>query len=313
MASGGHDRFHRDDRQRGQVEQPSYLEQFSHVEQLWPVQRPGCEQHQLAACGRDLSVGAASLLAGHWARVYQGLLVVGVTGQTDNVVPLEDYVDGVAAAESPPMWANTGGEAALQAQAVAARSVAVALVSLTGSICDTTQCQVYKGLPEQYGMTADKAVSSTAGEVLYCVAGSSCGPAGSVAVTEYSASTGGYSAGGAFPAVPDLGDSVSANPVHSWTMRIPLSRIEAAFPKVGAVQQVQVTQRNGLGQLGGRVEELQVVGSEGSVGLTGDQFAADFDLYSDWFAVGGAQPEPTTTSTTSPGRPLQPAPRRRAP
>ncbi len=137
---------------------------------------------------------------------------------------------------------------------------------------------MYKGLPDQYGMTADKAVSSTAGEVLYCVAGSSCGPAGSVAVTEYSASTGGYSAGGAFPAVPDLGDSVSANPVHSWTMRIPLSRIEAAFPKVGAVQQVQVTQRNGLGQLGGRVEELEVVGSQGSVGLTGDQFAADFDL-----------------------------------
>ena len=54
------------------------------------------------------------------------------------------------------MWANTGGEAALEAQAVAARSVAVALVVHQGRICDTTQCQVYKGLPDQYGMTADK-------------------------------------------------------------------------------------------------------------------------------------------------------------
>ena len=34
-------------------------------------------------------------LPGIGPRVYQGLLVVGRDGQTDNVVPLEDYVDGV--------------------------------------------------------------------------------------------------------------------------------------------------------------------------------------------------------------------------
>ena len=118
-------------------------------------------------------------------------------------------------------------------------------------------------------------------------------------MTEYSASTGGYSAGGAFPAVPDLGDSVNANPVHTWTVKVPLSDIEAVFPLVGAVQQVMVTHRNGLGQLGGRVEELAVVGSQGSVTVTGDQFAADFDLYSDWFAVSGPQPGPTTSSTST--------------
>ncbi len=252
-----------------------------------------------AAAGEGSTSEVRACLAGVGPRLYQGVFVVGLGGETDNVLPLEDYVDGVVAAESPPVWANTGGEAALQAQAVAARSVAVALVSLTGSICDTTQCQVYKGLPDQYGMTADGAVSSTAGQVLYCVTGSSCGPAGSVAVTEYSSSTGGYSAGGAFPAVPDLGDSVSSNPVHTWTVQILLSTIQAAFPALGAVQQVDVTQRNGLGQLGGRVEELDVVGSQGFVVLTGDQFAADFDLFSDWFAVGGAQVAPTSTSTTS--------------
>jgi SpoIID/LytB domain protein len=229
------------------------------------------------------------------ARVYQGYLEVGLSGQTDNVVPLEDYVDGVVAVESSPNWANTGGEAALEAQAVAARSVAVALVAASGAICDTTACQVYKGLPDQYGMTADTAVSATAGQVLYCEAGTSCGPAGSVAVAEYSASTGGYTAGGAFPAVPDLGDAVMANPVHTWAVKIPVAQVEARFPVVGPFQQVEVTQRNGLGQLGGRVEELEIVGSDGSVSLTGDQFAADFGLYSDWFAVGGAQPPPTTT------------------
>jgi SpoIID/LytB domain protein len=241
----------------------------------------------------------AACLPGTGQRVYQGDLVVGLSGQTENVLPLEDYVDGVVAAESPPVWANMGGEAALEAQAVAARSVAVALVAASGAICDTTSCQVYKGLPDQYGMTADGAVRATAGEVLYCEAGSSCGPAGSVAVTEYSSSTGGYTAGGAFPAVADLGDSVSANPVHTWSALIPLDKLEATFPSVGAVEQVQVTQRNGLGQIGGRVDELKVVGDAGAVNLTGDQFAADFNLYSDWFAVAGAPPASTTSITTT--------------
>ncbi len=241
----------------------------------------------------------AACLPGTGQRVYQGDLVVGLAGQTDNVLPLEEYVDGVVAAESPPVWADMGGEAALEAQAVAARSVAVALVAASGAICDTTSCQVYKGLPDQYGMTADGAVRATAGEVLYCEAGSSCGPAGSVAVTEYSSSTGGYSAGGAFPAVTDLGDSVSTNPVHTWSALIPLDKLEATFPSVGAVEQVEVTQRNGLGQIGGRVDELKVVGDAGAVNLTGDQFAADFNLYSDWFAVAGAPPASTTSITTT--------------
>ena len=240
-------------------------------------------------------------LPGTGPRVYQGYLAANPSGQTDNIVPLEDYVDGVVAAESPPAWADTGGEAALEALAVAARSVAIALVASEGSICDTTQCQVYKGLPDQYGVTADTAVSATAGQVLYCDAGSTCGPAGSVAVAEYSASTGGYTAGGAFPAVPDLGDAVAANPVHTWSVDIPVSQLEATFPKVGALQQLVVTERNGLGRMGGRVEELEVIGSNGSVGLTGNEFAADLDLNSDWFAVKGLQAAPaTTTTSTSP-------------
>ena len=238
-------------------------------------------------------------LPGIGPRVYQGQLVVDPDGQTDNVLPLEDYVDGVVPAEAPAAWAGTGGEAALQALAVAARSVAVALVSATGSVCDTTQCQVYNGLPDQYGMTADGAVHSTEGEVLYCTGSRLLWPGGK---------RGGDGVLGldrrllgrrSLPAVPDLGDSVNANPVHTWTVKVPLSDIEAVFPLVGAVQQVTVTHRNGLGQLGGRVEELAVVGSQGSVTVTGDQFAADFDLYSDWFAVSGPQPGPTTSSTST--------------
>jgi hypothetical protein len=158
---------------------------------------------------------------------------------------------------------------------------------------------MYTGLPDQYGLTADNAVGATAGQVLYCNAGSKCGPAGSVALAEYSASTGGYTAGGAFPAVPDLGDSVPANPVHSWTAAVPASEIESTLSSIGTLEQVDVTQRNGLGQMGGRVEEVEVVGEAGSLSLSGDQFASDFALRSDWFEIGGTSSTVPTTSTTT--------------
>ena len=249
------------------------------------------------------SVAASALQAcipGTGVRIYQGDLVAEPDGQTDNVVALEDYLDGVVPAESPVSWAGQGGEAALEAQAVAARSYAVASVAAAGYVCDDAACQMYTGWPDQYGLTADAAVLATSGQVLYCDPGAACGPAGSVALAEYSASTGGYSAGGAFPAVPDLGDSVPANPVHSWQAEVPVSEVSSEFPSIGALEAVEVTQRNGLGQIGGRVEEMSVVGSAGSVVLTGDEFAADFSLRSDWFEVSpfGAGPPPSTTTTT---------------
>jgi SpoIID/LytB domain protein len=253
-----------------------------------PAQAAGIASSELQAC-----------LPGLGQRVYQGDLVAQTNGQTDNVLPLEDYIDGVVPAESPPTWASAGGEAALEAQAVSARSYALALVASSGVICDTTACQVYTGLPDQYGLTADSAVSATAGQVLYCNPGSKCGPAGSIALAEYSASTGGYTAGGAFPAVEDLGDSVPSNPVHSWTVGVPVSAFESTLSSIGTLEQVDVTERNGLGRFGGRVEEVEVVGDEGSVSVSGDQFAADFGLRSDWFEIGGTSSTVPTTSTTT--------------
>jgi SpoIID/LytB domain protein len=256
--------------------------------QVGPVEAAGVAASELQAC-----------IPGVGARTYQGVLVAQPGGQTQNVVGLEDYVDGVVPAESPAGWAAEGGGAALEAQAVAARSYALASITATGDLCDDAACQMYLGLPDQYGLTADAAVAATAGQVLDCDAGSACGPAGTVAPAEYSASTGGYTAGGAFPAVADLGDSVAANPVHTWTIRVPVSRLESVFPSIGTWQSIDVTHRNGLGQIGGRVEQLFVTGTSGSVSLTGAQFAADLSLPSNWFQVGPASVLPPTT--TSPG------------
>ena len=240
-------------------------------------------QAAIPASVASSEVGAC--IPGVGERIYQGDLVAQPDGQTQDVVGLEDYVDGVVPAESPAGWARKGGEAALEAQAVAARSYALAYIAVDGQICDTTQCQMYLGWPDQYGQTADAAVSATNGEVLYCDAGSACGPAGSVALAEYSASTGGYSAGGAFPAVADLGDAVPGNPVHSWTVAVPTSDVEAAFPTIGELIAVEVTQRNGLGSAGGRAEVVTLVGSDGDRVVTGAGFAAALGLRSDWFTV----------------------------
>lgn len=233
-------------------------------------------------------------------RIYQGDIVAGAGGLVDNIVPLEEYLDGVVPAESPAVWSAAGGEAALEAQAVAARSYAVAAIRANGAICDTALCQVYEGWPVPYGPTADQAVQATAGQVLFCRAGSTCGPAGTVASAEYSASSGGYTAGGTFPAVPDLGDAVAANPVHSWVTQVAVSRLEDMFPSIGSFVRAEVTRRNGLGQWGGRAEDVLLVGSAGEVALRGDQFAADLGLRSDWFRFYGG-PLTTPTTTSAPG------------
>ena len=245
-------------------------------------------------------------LAGTGPRTYPGVLVVSADGQTDNVVGLEAYLRGVLPAESPASWAYEGGEAALEAQAVAARSYAVAMVASSGQICDTAACQVYRGLPGRYASPTDAAVDATAGQVLYCDAGSSCGPAGSVALAEYSASTGGYTAGGLFPAVADRGDLVPANPVHSWNTEVPLPMLARRFPSLGQIFSVQVDRRNGLGQFGGRVLEVTITGTKRSINLSGAGFAVDLSLPSNWFRIvsaPAASPPPgsqTTTTTTSP-------------
>jgi SpoIID/LytB domain protein len=236
-------------------------------------------------------------------RIYQGDVVAQTGGLVDNVVPLEEYLDGVVPAESPPVWGVAGGEAALEAQAVAARSYAVASIRADGAICDTALCQVYEGWPVPYGPTADQAVQATAGQALFCRAASACGPAGSVALAEYSASSGGYTAGGMFPAVPDLGDAVAANPEHSWVTEVPATRLDKMFPSIGTFLRAVVTRRNGLGQWGGRAEEVLLLGVDGQVELSGDQLASDLGLHSDWFkfyAEPPTTPSTTTTSTASP-------------
>jgi SpoIID/LytB domain protein len=231
---------------------------------------------------------------------YQGQLEAAYNSagalRTVNVLPLAQYLDGVVPSESPSSWGGLGGPGPqgqdwgfqeLEAQAVAARSYVLASKAAGGyfgyaDICDTTACQAYTGLAEQANPYTSQAVTDTAGQVLE--SGS-----GAIASTTYSASTGGYTSGPAFPPVADAGDAVcvpgACNPNHSWSVQVPVSTVEAQWPTVGALQSIEVASRNGLGDLGGRAVTVVVAGTTGSVTVSGGTFAADLGLKSDWFAI----------------------------
>lgn len=85
-------------------------------------------------------------------------------------ITFEDYLEGIA--EVPPSWPA----AALQAQAIAARSYALASTGWTGEgetldepICSTTSCQVYRGIPIAPSPDIERwyrAVRATRGQIL---------------------------------------------------------------------------------------------------------------------------------------------------
>ena len=208
---------------------------------------------------------------------FRPVVDAGGTSRLVNHVRLESYLRGVVPAESSASWADAGGgrgAAALRAQAVAARSYGRSESRTPyAQSCDTTSCQVYAGVRVE-DRRSDRAVADTAGQVRRT-------SSGAVARTEFSASSGGWTAGGTFPAVEDLGDSRA--PRHDWTTTVPASTVSAAWPSIGEFQTITVLARNGLGADGGRVTSARVTGSRGSVTVTGNQVRSALGLYSDWF------------------------------
>jgi SpoIID/LytB domain protein len=271
---------------------------------------PGCGGPWIArsgslASGLTISASGTQSVLGNLVRVceltgeraYRGSLSVvnyNSTQLTINHLPTESYLRGVVPRESPASWSSLGGGKgmqALRAQAVAARSYALASSRPSGArTCDTTACQVYggAGFKTGAGLTAlesgstDTAISGTA----YVVRLKS----GAVARTEFSSSTGGYTAGGAFPAVVDAGDSVASNPNHTWVTTSSFS-VVAAKLGTGAIGSMAVTARNGLGAEGGRVTNVRVVSTAGVVrDFSGNQVRAALGLKSDWFSISGFTP-----------------------
>jgi stage II sporulation protein D len=153
-------------------------------------------------------------------------------------LPFEDYLKGIA--EVPPSWPR----AALEAQAIAARSYALATTGWEGAegetlktpICATTSCQVYRGIPVPFDPSVRRwfaAVRRTSGEVLLY--------GDRPADTVYFSTSNGRTYGndevfGSAP-LPYLRPVVErddgASPVSHWRVRVPFDDVATFLDEAG--------------------------------------------------------------------------------
>ena len=106
-----------------------------------------------------------------------------------------------------------------------------------------------------------------------------------VARTEFSASTGGHTITVDFPGVPDDGDDVAINPVHRWTEALSLAEVLDSY-SINDLYEVVVVSRDGFGDDGGRVEDLELRTRSGQVvTVSGYDFQWEFGLKSKWYNV----------------------------
>jgi stage II sporulation protein D len=211
---------------------------------------------------------------------YRGKLTSVPTGTTTvttvNTLPMDHYLYSVVPAESPASWAG----AALRSQAVAARTYAANLRARHAGdawdTCDTTACQVYKGVVSE-AVSTTTAVKATANQIRTL--------GGQPILAEFSASNGGWTTASNLSyqvAKPDPYDAAGgANPNTSWTTTLRASDLQARFPHIGQAQLLRVVARNGNGTWGGRIVDLFVDGTTGSARVTGD--SSRFSLKSNWW------------------------------
>jgi stage II sporulation protein D len=248
------------------------------------VQLRGPSGRALAGCGRRLrGTGGGRVRIGGGA--YRGAVEVVPTrseaGSLNavNAVPIDQYVRGVIANESPPSWPL----AALRAQAVAARSFA--LTSAVGGngfdLYPDTRSQVYGGIAAETART-NRAAGLTRGEVVTY--------RGEIAQTFFSACSGGHTEsvqnvfyGEPVPylvGVPDPYDG--ACPLHSWKLRFSGAEISARLSPYlrGNLKRVVVTRRGASP----RIVRARLHGTRGTTGIRGDQLAAALGAYDRWMS-----------------------------
>jgi stage II sporulation protein D len=237
----------------------------------------------LADCGRKLRAAGAGRIGIAGIGAYRGALEVVPTDSDAaslnaiNAVPVDQYVKGVIPNESPASWP----QAALRAQAVAARSYALT-VQVTGNgfdLYDDTSSQVYEGLASETAAT-NEAADATRGEVLTY--------AGQIAETYFSACSGGHTEsiqnvffGSAIPYLVGVEDPYDYYcPLHTWTLKFSGPEISARLSGYldGRLEKVLITKRGASP----RIIWARLYGTGGVTKIRGDQLAAALGGYDRW-------------------------------
>ena len=239
----------------------------------------------LAGDGEFSASSPLTLYTPYGSAVYRGALRAASPSpgshdrDTVNVLSLDRYVQGVVPAEMPPSWEP----AAVRAQAIAARTYAAfnraAYLHRYYQICDTSSCQVYRGVDGE-DSRANDAVVATAHQVLSYQ--------GKPAFTQFSASDGGWTSAGSVPyldAHQDPYDAFSGNPVHDWTATISTKVLLTHYPSLGSLNRVRVIERDGNGDWRGRVWDVVLDGTKSDITISGDTFRSIYGLRSSWFTI----------------------------
>lgn len=206
-----------------------------------------------------------------------------------NQVDVEQYLRGMGEVRDPS-WPL----AALQAQAIAARTYALRAMASVGELCDDQRCQVYLGQQAEYPQM-DRAVRNVQGQVLVY--------RGALASAVYSANGGGFEA----TAEEGFGPGAAGHPYlraapylskdpHPWTVRVGLGDVAARVGYGGTISAVRVA-RTGPS---GRALKVAIDGTAGTTELDGVRFDARLGLKSTLFSLRVEQ------AATSPAPPPPP-------
>lgn len=198
-----------------------------------------------------------------------------------NAVNIEHYLYGVLPGEMSPSFATE----ALKAQAVASRTYALKKIDMKAhnksgyDLCDGTHCQSYKGKSSEFDAT-NAAVDATKGLVMYYQ--------GEPIESVFFASSGGYTENSEdiwtaplpyLKAVPDVYE-VDTN---TWTKKFTAAQLtnltSSKGDNIGQVTDLVLSKI----ALGGRVQELKIVGTSGTKVLTKDQVRTYFSSLSGTF------------------------------
>lgn len=259
----------------------------------------------LANCGGKLRAAGPGQVSIEGS-TYRGALEVVPTAEAAgslnavNALPVDQYVKGVVPNESPASWPL----AALQAQAVAARSYALS-TQVGGNGFDLyadTRSQVYGGLESEVA-SGNQAVMTTKGQVVMY--------GGKIAETFFSACSGGHTEsiqnvffGPPVPylvGVPDPYDG--ACPLHTWKLSFSGRELSDRLGSYlnGQLERVVVTKRG----LSPRIIWAKLFGTGGVTKIRGDQLQSALGAYDRWMdfrkfvngkPVGGGSKEPPPPS-----------------
>ena len=233
--------------------------------------------------GRSMALRASTLLTvqnddprGIWlgSRRYRGVLRISGRGgrlRVVNSLGIETYLASVVGGEMPHRWPL----AALQAQAVAARTYALKQRSRGGAwdVKATVASQVYRGAESETPSTR-QAVASTRALVLV--------HGGRLIDAVFHSSSGGVTEASGMvwrrqhPYLVSVPDHDQHSPVHRWEQWFDPSGLRQRLPETDGLQAVEVLSRSGSG----RVRQARLRGPRGSLVLSGAELRKRLGLKS---------------------------------